>query len=89
MKLSKELTLISTVNMPHERWLEIRSKTIGGSDAAAVVGLNAYVSPYALWAEKTGKVAGFGGNLATEVGSYLKDFVAKLFEKTMLTYGSV
>ncbi len=79
MKLSKNLTLISTVNMPHEKWLEIRSKTIGGSDAAAVVGLNAFVSPYALWAEKTGKVAGFAGNLATEVGTFMEDFIARKF----------
>ncbi len=79
MKLSKKLTLISTVDMPREKWLEIRSKTIGGSDAAAVVGLNAFVSPYALWAEKTGKTVGFGGNLATEVGTYMEDFIACKF----------
>lgn len=64
-----------------EEWKELRSHYIGGSDAAAVVGLNPFSSPYALWAEKTGRVPGFDGNLATEVGAYLEDFVAKKFEE--------
>lgn len=63
----------------HDEWLELRSHYIGGSDAAAVVGLNAYASPFSLWAEKTGKVPGFAGNLATEVGTYLEEFVAQKF----------
>lgn len=63
----------------HEEWLALRHKYIGGSDAAAVVGLNSYVSPYALWAEKTGRLPGFEGNLATAVGTYLEEFVAQRF----------
>lgn len=72
-----EITKVKTAN--HEEWLKLRSQYIGGSDAAAVVGLNAYTSPYSLWAEKTGKVPGFAGNLATEVGTYLEEFVAQKF----------
>ena len=72
-----EITKIKTAN--HEEWLKLRSQYIGGSDAAAVVGLNAYASPYSLWAEKTGKVPGFAGNLATEVGAFLEEFVAQKF----------
>ena len=68
---------VKTAN--HEEWLKLRSQYIGGSDAAAVVGLNAYASPYSLWAEKTGKVPGFAGNLATEVGTFLEEFVAQKF----------
>lgn len=71
------ITKIKTAN--HAEWLELRSHYIGGSDAAAVVGLNPFSSPYALWAEKTGKVPGFGGNLATEVGTFLEEFVAQKF----------
>lgn len=63
----------------HEEWKALRHKYIGGSDAAAVVGMNAYVSPYSLWAEKTGRLPGFEGNLATEVGTYLEEFVAQKF----------
>lgn len=72
-----EITKVKTAN--HDEWLKLRSKYIGGSDAAAVVGLNAYASPYSLWAEKTGKVPGFAGNLACEVGTYLEEFVAQKF----------
>ena len=64
----------------HEEWLELRSRYIGGSDAAAVVGLNPWSSPYSLWCEKTGKTPPFEGNLATEVGTYLEEFIAKKFE---------
>ena len=71
------ITKQSTAN--HDEWLALRHKYIGGSDAAAVVGLNAYVSPYTLWAEKTGRLPGFEGNLATEVGTYLEEFVAQKF----------
>lgn len=65
-----------------QEWLDLRRKLgVGGSDAAAVLGFNPYKSAYELWAEKTGKIPEFEGNLITEVGSYLEDFVAKLFEK--------
>lgn len=63
----------------HDEWVALRHKYIGGSDAAAVVGMNSYVSPYTLWAEKTGRLPGFDGNLATEVGTYLEEFVAQKF----------
>jgi len=71
---------ISTIKTnSHEEWLALRKKYIGGSDAAAVVNMNAFSSPFALWAEKTGKVPGFEGNLATEVGAFLEEFIAKKF----------
>lgn len=65
----------------HDEWLKIRSQYIGGSDAGAVIGMNPYKSAYTLWAEKTGRVPQFDGNIVTKVGSYLEDFVAKLFEE--------
>ena len=71
------ITKQATAN--HEEWKALRHQYIGGSDAAAVVGMNSWVSPYALWAEKTGRLPGFDGNLATEVGTYLEEFVAQKF----------
>ena len=62
-------------------WLSLRKNYIGGSDAAAVVGLNPYCSPYALWAEKTGQTPPFEGNVITEVGSYLEALVADMFTR--------
>lgn len=65
-----------------EEWLALRKKFgVGGSDAGAVIGFNPYKSAYTLWAEKTGRIPEFEGNLITEVGSYLEEFVAKLFER--------
>ncbi len=73
----ESITKVKTAN--HEEWLKLRSQYIGGSDAAAVVGLNAHASQFSLWAEKTGRVPGFSGNLATEVGTFLEEFVAQKF----------
>lgn len=63
----------------HEEWLKIRHQYIGGSDAGAVMGMNPYSSPYAVWAEKTGKISGFEGSTITKVGAYLEDLVAQMF----------
>ncbi|MBO7669055.1 MAG: YqaJ viral recombinase family protein [Oscillospiraceae bacterium] len=60
-------------------WLAMRRGYIGGSDAGAVMGLDDYKSPYSLWAEKTGRVPEFEGNVATRVGSYLEELVARIF----------
>lgn len=65
-----------------DEWLALRKKLgIGGSEAGSVIGLNPYKGAYTLWAEKTGKIPEFEGNLTTDVGSYLEEFIAKLFEK--------
>lgn len=63
----------------HEEWLQIRRGFIGGSDAGAVVGLDEYKSPYSLWAEKTGRIPPFEGNITTKVGAYLEELVAQMF----------
>lgn len=39
---------------PREEWLVRRSYGIGASESAAILGLSPYMSPYALWAKKTG-----------------------------------
>lgn len=65
----------------YEEWKALRKQYIGGSDAASVLGMNSYRSRYTLWAEKTGKLPEFSGNLATDVGTYFEDFIAKRFEQ--------
>lgn len=64
-----------------EEWLALRRQYIGGADAASVVGLNDYQSPYALWCEKKEIAPAFEGNLRTEVGTFLEEFIAKKFEQ--------
>ena len=76
------MSIVELSYSSHDEWLQLRMNYIGGSDAGAVIGANPYKSAYALWAEKTGRIPEFQGNLITEVGSYLESFVAKLFEKT-------
>lgn len=51
------LKLVKTIELSRAHWLEVRKTGIGGSDAAAAVGLNPYKSLPELWMEKTGKVA--------------------------------
>lgn len=50
--------LIMTVEEMQDRskWLEMRKAGIGGSEAAAIVGLNPWKSAFQLWREKTGQV---------------------------------
>lgn len=72
---------IPTSGMSKEEWTRLRSATIGGSDAAAILGLNPYKSPYALWAEKTGKVIpeDISRKEAVRLGTDLEEYVAKRF----------
>ncbi|MET3448185.1 lambda-exonuclease family protein [Ralstonia sp. 1138] len=51
------LRLVQTKDLPREDWLAVRRTGIGGSDAAAAVGLNPYKSRLELWMEKTGRGA--------------------------------
>ena len=51
------LRLVETKDMPREDWLEMRKSGIGGSDAAAAVGLSPYQSMLELWLTKTGRDA--------------------------------
>ena len=67
------------VRPERDEWLKLRRSYIGGSDAAAVLGLNSYSSPYSVWCEKKGITPDFIGNLATDVGTYLEEFIAQKF----------
>lgn len=51
----RALRLVSTQDLSREDWLAVRRTGIGGSDAAAAVGLNPYMSALELWLDKTGR----------------------------------
>lgn len=51
------LRLVNTSKIERADWLEVRKQGIGGSDAAAAVGLSPYKSQLELWMEKTGRDA--------------------------------
>lgn len=62
---------------------EDRTKYIGGSDAAACVGLSRWRSPLSVWAEKTGVITpdDISEKLPVKLGTRLEEAVAELFEE--------
>lgn len=75
------MAAIKTAEMERDAWLQERSKGIGGSDVATVLGLNPYKTPLSLWEEKTGKTKGSPAGEAAYWGTTLEDVVAKEFSK--------
>lgn len=47
--------MVKKVFASREEWLQARQNRIGGSDAAAIIGLNPYMSNVDLWEIKTGR----------------------------------
>lgn len=60
-----------------------RREYIGGSDAAAVLGLSRWKTPLQLWGEKTGNIVpeDISGKLHVRLGNRLEQVVAELFEE--------
>lgn len=81
------LRLVETKEMERDDWLEVRRTGIGGSDAAAAVGLNPYKSALELWMEKTGRASALrhpDPNDTTEPvfwGSLLEPIVAAAYSR--------
>ncbi len=63
-----------------EEWLAAREKSIGGSEASAVLGLSKYQSPFSLWALKTGKIQPQEETLAMRVGHAVEPLIASELE---------
>ena len=77
----KGITQVSTKGMSREDWLAQRRKTIGGSDAAAIVGLSRYSSAYTVFMDKTGRLPDKPDNEAMRLGRDLEDYVAKRWQE--------
>lgn len=71
--------LTSTKDMSREEWLSFRTKGIGGSDAATIIGLNKWKSPVQLYLEKTGQIESDEAGESAYWGNVLEDVVAKEF----------
>lgn len=67
----------------HEKWLEARDLGIGGSDAAVIMGMNQYKSPYQLWLEKTGQAEApdLSGNQYVYWGTKNESNIADWFQE--------
>lgn len=71
--------LVSTLGLGREEWLRYRKRGIGGSDAAAVCGLNPYSSSLQVYLDKTsGESSGYD-NEAMRQGRDLEEYVARRF----------
>lgn len=75
-----KLRMVSTLDMSEEEWLQWRKKGIGGSDAAAILGLNKYKSAFTVFLEKTTNYTERVHNDAIEAGKRLEPVIAEWFE---------
>ena len=77
------LVLVETENLSRDEWLAYRRRGIGGSDAAAVLGISPFRTGRDLYFDKRGiAVPDDEENwVAKEVGNLLEDLVAGIFSK--------
>jgi len=61
----------------------IRAKGIGGSELAAILGLDPYKTPLDVWMDKTGRSVRFEGNEATFRGNALEDAVGAYMQREL------
>ena len=62
-----------------EEWLDMRRRSIGGSEIAGIAGLSKYQSPRMVWRSKTDPDYRTPVTEAMRMGSLLEDTVARLF----------
>lgn len=75
--------LINAKKISHCSWLTLRKKSIGGSDAGALMDMNPYQSPVSLYADKKGLSKDKETNEAMRLGNDLEDYVSRRWmEKT-------
>ena len=67
--------------MTRQEWLEIRRKGIGGSDAAAICGVNPWRGPLGVYLSKIGAAPEGDMNEAMEWGIELEDVIARKFSQ--------
>lgn len=65
----------NTTDMDRAEWLEHRSRGIGGSDAAAIVGMSRWTSPFEVYLDKIGALADDTAGEAAEWGTLLEPIV--------------
>ena len=77
------LVLVDTAQLTRPEWLEYRRKGLGGSDAAAVLGISPFRTARDLYYDKLGVVTADDQEnwVAMEVGNLLEPLVARIFAK--------
>lgn len=64
--MTAPVVVAETGGMPRDEWLALRRGGIGGSDAAAIAGLNPYRTAIDVWLDKTGQITDEPGDEAAE-----------------------
>ena len=81
----KPEAVVDTSGLSREEWLDYRKKGIGGSDAAAIMGVSPFATKRDLFYDKTGIRPAFQENednwVAKEVGHRLEDVLAEIFSQ--------
>lgn len=72
-----KLPYVDTRNMPREEWLQHRRNSIGGSDAAAILGMHKHATAMTVWGDKTGRIPPEEENEAMRQGRDLEYYVAE------------
>lgn len=80
--MNADLMRVSTVDMSRQDWLNRRRKTLGGSDAAGIVHLSKWSTPYTVWADKTGRLPDKEDTEAMRIGRDLEEYVARRFAES-------
>lgn len=78
------LVVAETAELTREEWLNYRRQGIGGSDAAAVLGVSPFTTTRDLYYDKRGIVSAIEDDsnwVQLEVGHLLEDLVARIFAK--------
>lgn len=75
--MAKKIVNVSTIS--REEWLAWRRTGIGGSDAAAVIGLNPFRSRIEVYADKMGMMPEKEDTESMRLGRDLEDYVAQRF----------
>lgn len=73
--------LCSTLNMSREEWLKVRKMGIGGSEAAAIAGLNPWSSAMNVYLDKLTDETEDFDNERMRIGRDLEDYVAERFQE--------
>lgn len=81
--MTQPSVLVSTEHLSRHDWLEYRRQGIGGSDAAAVLGISPFRTARDLYYDKLGVVTADDQEnwVALEVGTLLEPLVASIFAK--------
>lgn len=76
------IEIAKTLDMTRDEWIKLRRKGLGGSDAAAIIGLDRYRSPFDVYADKLGLKPEEPDNEAMRQGRDLEHYVAERFMET-------